>query len=226
MDYLTYESFIHPDVLTAFLIKSENVVFEVTKNCSIGDEILPVDSVTNIYAGDKFLYNEIAYTVRTVDAIHGQVFVNPLEADIPEDTSLTIIKEDRRAALKNFYEVGQRDYSAFATTLANAGVPVRFDADVYILKVAFIAMYKWILHNKAFIRDINLTGIGIPKSQVYDHFLKLLQLEQEDLESLRKEAMDELARKQQNEADGKSGTGFVRFSAPNRGFFGGYHRGW
>lgn len=224
MDYLTYESFIHPDVLKAFLIKDEDVIVTVKGDYPISAEIITVDSVTNVFAGDKFVHDGVVYQVRTVDTVQGQIFTIPLKTVLNDGTKLTITKEDRRAALQNFYDVGARDYAVFAKTLAAYEVPVRFDSDVYILKVAFIAMYKWILHNKAFLRDINLTGVGIPKSQVFDHFYKLLQQETDEWEMLRKEAMDELKQKQQNDADGKSGTGFVSYSVPSRGYFSGYRR--
>ena len=87
-----------------------------------------------------------------------------------------------------------------------------------------IAMYKWLLQNKAVLRDINLSGLGIPKSQVFDHFYKLLEMEKQEYDDMRKEALDELKRKQDYEANGQSGRGFMRYNAPNRSRYYGYRK--
>jgi hypothetical protein len=226
MDYLTYESFIHPDVLAAFLVKDKNIVVKLTADANAGDIVLYCDKVDDIYIGDKFAFNNNIYEVRDVDIVLRQIVTDPLEDEMTYGTVLTIVKErsDKSDALRNFYNIGQSDYSAFANSLAQSGVPIRFDSDVYILKRAFIAMYTWILQNKSFLRNINLTGIGIAKSDVYQHFFDLLESEKKDLEAMRSEAMEEVKRKQDYEANGQSGKGFLRYTAPNRTYFGGYRR--
>jgi hypothetical protein len=226
MDYLTYESFIHPDVLAAFLIKEKNVVVKTVADAEIGDNILYVTTTDGVYINDKFVVDNILYTIEIVDMVRRQITVNSLQKDMPSGTVLTIMKEnsDKSGALRNFYDIGERDYSSFANSLVQSGVPIRFDSDVYILKRAFIAMYTWILQNKSFLRNINLTGIGIAKSDVYQHFFDLLESEKKDLEAMRSEAMEEVKRKQDYEANGQSGKGFLRYTAPNRTYFGGYRR--
>lgn len=224
MDYLTFESFIHPDVLSAFLVKKADVAFTVTELAITGSEYLTINDVSQIFSGDAFLHNNAQYTVRAVDIIRKQIIINALQSDIQADTALTVIGRDYRSSLQSFFDIGSKDYATFANSLSASGITIRFDSDVYVLKRSFMAMYSWMLQNKAFLKDLNLTGVGIEKSQIYEHFSKLLEAEREELESIRKEAMDELARKQEADYNGKSGSGFVRYTIPNRTYFGGYRR--
>jgi hypothetical protein len=224
MDYLTFESFIHPDVLSAFLIKKGESTFKITADAKIGDEYINVENAIDLSVGAIFLHSNIEYKIRAIDQTKSQIVINELQNEILKDVIVTIPAVDYRNALKSFYDIGTKDYSTFANSLTQSQIIVRFDADVYILKRAFIAMYTWILQNKAFLRNLDLSGIGIKKSDIYDHFDNLLKAEREELEGIRKEATDEVARKQNAEYDGKSGNGFVRYTAPSRSYFSGYRR--
>lgn len=222
--YLDFESFIHPDVLSAFLIKKDDIVLTTVGDIVMGSEIITVSDLKDVSEGETFTFANVTYTIRLVNTITKQIFINSLQSDIPNGTQIVIYRQNNKNSLENFYNIGVNDYNVFATSLINSGVQVRFNEDVYVLKRAFIAMYTWVLQNKAFLKNLDLTGVGIKKSEVYDHFFDLLETEKKDLENIRKEANDELARKQQNDADGKSGKGFVRYTRPNRGYFSGYRR--
>lgn len=217
MNYTTFESFIHPDVLNAFLTKQPDITVLLEKDAHIGDEKIYVSNVARLNVGDQFVLGDTSYKILLINEIINELCIEPaLLIDADEDSDITVKGLTNKNSLINFYEIGTNDYISFSQSLSMNGVPIRFDADVYILKRAFIAMYSWILQNKSFLRDLNLNGMEIPKSQIYDHFLALLNSEKDDLEQMRSEALDELKRKQQYEADGKSGNGFVRYTAPMR----------
>lgn len=226
MDYLTFESFIHPSVVEAFLVKEPDIPFTVTQDSFAGSDTVVVGSAEGIFSGDSFLLGGITYTIRAADKNRNTLLIKPeLGFDVRAGVELIITKKDCRDSLVNFYNLGVKDYQAFVKSLLDWDIPFRHDADVYVLKSGFIAMYKWILHNKAFLRRIDLTGIGIAKDQIFDHFYQLLEYEKEEYDQMREEALEELARKQEDDAAGRSGTGFVRYNAPNRRFFGGYYNG-
>lgn len=225
MTYNEFESFIHPDVLVAFKKVQSAIDFTVTGGGNAGENFLVVSSVDNISAGYEFVVGDNVVEVFDVLFVENKLLLTKtLIDDIPTGTHISVPQRDYSGVLRTFFKIGQDDYSTFATSLAQYDVPVRFSQDVYTLKSAMMAMYKWILQNKAVLRDINLTGLGIPKSQVFEHFYKLLEMEREEYEAMRKEAMDELERKQDYEANGQSGKGFVRYSKPNRSRLYGYRK--
>lgn len=224
MTYNEFESFIHPDVLVAFKKVQQAIDFEITEGY-VGSDFLIVSNVDNVSAGFEFVVGDNVLQVFEVLSVESKlVLTKELTEDVPSGTRISVPQRDYSQALKNFFKIGQDDYATFATSLAQYDVPVRFSQDVYTLKSAMIAMYKWILQNKAVLRDINLTGLGIPKSQIFDHFYKLLEFEKEEYEAMREEAMEELKRKQDYEANGQSGNGYVRYNRPNRSRLYGYRK--
>lgn len=226
MTYSEFESFIHPDVLSAFKKVQSAIDFEVTTQGNAGENFLVVSSVDNVNAGLQFIIGDMILTVADVVAVEKKLLLtSEMTEDVPVGTHITIESRDYSQALKNFWTIGEGDYSTFASSLRDYGVPVRFSQDVYILKSSMMAMYKWLLQNKAVLRDINLTGLGIPKSQVFEHFYKLLEMEKEEYDKMREEAMEELKRKQDYEANGQSGKGFLRYNTPNRSRLYGYRKG-
>lgn len=226
MTYSEFESFIHPDVLSAFKKVQSAINLEVTTQGNAGENFLVVSNVENVNAGFEFVVGDMVLTVSDVNSVESKLMLSAdMTEDVPVGTKVSVESRDYSQALKNFWNIGEGDYSTFARSLRDYDVPVRFSQDVYILKSSMMAMYKWLLQNKAVLRDINLTGLGIPKSQVFEHFYKLLEMEKEEYDAMRKEAMDELKRKQDYEANGQSGKGFTRFNKPNRSRLYGYRRG-
>lgn len=224
MTYAEFESFIHPDVLSAFKKVQSAINFDVLQGFA-GEDFLVVSNVDNVNAGFEFVIGDMVLTVKDVNSVEKKlILTTALTEDIPPNTNVSQAERDYSQALKNFWNIGENDYSTFAKSLADYDVPVRFSQDVYILKSAMMAMYKWLLQNKAVLRDINLTGLGVPKSQVFDHFYKLLEMEKEEYDAMREEAMEELKRKQDYEANGQSGNGFLRYNTPNRSRIYGYRR--
>lgn len=224
MTYAEFESFIHPDVLSAFKKVQSAINFEITQG-NAGEDFLVVSNVDNVNTGFQFVVGDMVLNVKDVDSVANKLLLTTtLTEDVPVGTAISQAERDYSQALKNFWSIGENDYSTFAKSLADYEVPVRFSQDVYILKSAMMAMYKWLLQNKAVLRDINLTGLGVPKSQVFDHFYKLLEMEKEEYNAMREEAMEELKRKQDYEANGQSGKGFLRYNAPNRSRLYGYRR--
>lgn len=224
MTYAEFESFIHPDVLSAFKKVQSAINFDVLQGFA-GEDFLVVSNVDNVNAGFEFVIGDMVSTVKDVNSVEKKLILTTvLTEDVPPNTNVSQAERDYSQALKNFWNIGENDYSTFAKSLADYDVPVRFSQDVYILKSAMMAMYKWLLQNKAVLRDINLTGLGVPKSQVFDHFYKLLEMEKEEYDAMREEAMEELKRKQDYEANGQSGKGFLRYNTPNRSRIYGYRR--
>lgn len=224
MTYAEFESFIHPDVLSAFKKVQSAINFDVLQGFA-GEDFLVVSNVDNVNAGFEFVIGDMVLTVKDVNSVEKKlILTTALTEDVPPNTNVSQAERDYSQALKNFWNIGENDYSTFAKSLADYDVPVRFSQDVYILKSAMMAMYKWLLQNKAVLRDINLTGLGVPKSQVFDHFYKLLEMEKEEYDAMREEAMEELKRKQDYEANGQSGNGFLRYNTPNRSRIYGYRR--
>lgn len=224
MTYAEFESFIHPDVLSAFKKVQSAINFGITQG-NAGEDFLVVSNVDNVNTGFQFVVGDMVLNVKDVDSVANKLLLTTiLTEDVPVGTVISQAERDYSQALKNFWSIGENDYSTFAKSLADYEVPVRFSHDVYILKSAMMAMYKWLLQNKAVLRDINLTGLGVPKSQVFDHFYKLLEMEKEEYDAMREEAMEELKRKQDYEANGQSGKGFLRYNAPNRSRLYGYRR--
>lgn len=224
MTYAEFESFIHPDVLSAFKKVQSAINFDVLQGFA-GEDFLVVSNVDNVNAGFEFVIGDMVLTVKDVNSVEKKlILATALTEDVPPNTNVSQAERDYSQALKNFWNIGENDYSTFAKSLADYDVPVRFSQDVYILKSAMMAMYKWLLQNKAVLRDINLTGLGVPKSQVFDHFYKLLEMEKEEYDAMREEAMEELKRKQDYEANGQSGKGFLRYNTPNRSRIYGYRR--
>lgn len=226
MTYLEFESFIHPDVLSAFKKVQSAIDFEVKTQGNAGENFLYVSNVDNINTGFRFIIEDMVLTVADVVPVENKlVLTEPMTEDVRVGEHISISSRDYSSALKNFWSIGENDYATFAKSLQDYQVPIRFSQDVYILKSSMMAMYKWLLQNKAVLRDINLSALGIPKSQIFEHFYKLLELEKEEYEKMREEAMEELKRKQDYEANGQSGKGFLRYQVPNRSRLYGYRKG-
>lgn len=224
MTYAEFESFIHPDVLSAFKKVQSAINFEITEGVADNDFLI-VSNVDNVNAGFEFVVGDMVLVVADVESVNNKLLLTKtLTDDIPAGTIISLEERDYSKVLKNFWSIGEGDYSVFAKSLSDYDVPIRFSQDVYILKSSMIAMYKWLLQNKAVLKDINLSGLGVPKSQVFDHFCKLLEMEKQEYDDMRDKALEELKRKQDYEANGQSGRGFMRYSAPNRSRMYGYYR--
>lgn len=145
-----------------------------------------------------------------------KTFINPLLLE--EFTKVTHYDGGEKTyeeAVKQAYQVGVEEYNHLANRLANVNLVPLFPADTYILKRGFIQLYEWMLQNTAFLENLNLGGLGIKDSDIFDHFRSLRDAEKKDIDALREEALFDY-----REASGSGSKGFKLNHLPHKNGYG------
>lgn len=116
--------------------------------------------------------------------------------------------------LQNSFNLAVNDFNQLNQKLDDEGIVPKFDKSTYVLKKSLALVYNWILQNKAFLMNINLSGLGLSESDVYNHFRDLKESEELDIQQMRQEALTEYF-----SITGKgAGGAFLKF-APNKDIY-------
>lgn len=139
-------------------------------------------------------------TVETLKAfLHStvlEVFPDSEVEDTDEDGN-SIVKKENNATLQAAVENANQAYSALVSNKPKKAV-VRFDSQTFQLKTALCHIYKFILQDDATLHALSLETMSLSEEQVFDNYFRLLELEKEELEAMRKEFLDEIKDKEED----------------------------
>ena len=139
----------------------------------------------------------------TVDVLKN--FINPTlleqfpdgEKRVPSEIEgePDIVTTEPNATLKSAVEVANQSYSALTARMPAKAV-VRFDSHSFQLKTALCFIYEYVLQDHALLHALSLQTMSLSENQVFDNYYQLLKAEREELEEMRKEALDEIKDKE------------------------------
>lgn len=108
-----------------------------------------------------------------------------------------IITTEPNATLSSAVEVANQSYSALTARMPSKAV-IRFDSQTFQLKTALCHVYEYVLQDKAILHNLSLQTMGLSEEQVFSNYFQLLRAEREELEQMRKEALDEIKDKEED----------------------------
>ena len=108
---------------------------------------------------------------------------------------MTKVEVRDNATLNSAVTIANQSYSALISNKPAKAV-VRFDAQTFQLKTALCHVYEYVLQDDAILHALSLQTMSLSENQVFDNYYRLLQMEREDLEKMRKEFLDEVKDKE------------------------------
>ena len=92
-------------------------------------------------------------------------------------------------------EVAIQEFNALTAMIPNRAI-VRFDSDTFQLRVALCYVYEYVLQDHAILHALSLQTMSLSENQVFDNYFRLLQMEKEEIEKMKKQLLDEIKDKE------------------------------
>lgn len=135
----------------------------------------------------------MALTVKQLKTFIHPTLLEQFEDIIEIVENKEIIKDNE--TLVSSVEIAIKNYNSLVSNKPEDAI-VRFDSETYQVKIALIHIYDYVLHDTAMLHSLALSGMSLSEDQVFQHYLALKEMEQKEVNEMRKEFLDEVKAKE------------------------------
>lgn len=135
----------------------------------------------------------------TVETLKSFMHSTLLET-FPDTTEVIDGRETTKAnaTLTSAVLVANQNYNTLVSDKPTRAI-VRFDALSYQIKIALIFIYEYIMQDSALLHSLSLSSMSLSENQVFEHYLALRSAEQSEVDAMRKEFLEEVKDKEDDE---------------------------